>query len=443
LDEWLDLPPDSRPSWLAGLGPEHRDVLPALRQLIASQGIGDDQLLQTLAKIGDSTAILSSGRRLGPYRILSAIGRGGMGAVYRGERADGKFEQRVAIKVVSGGLSTPAFIERFQREYRILASLDHPNVARLLDAGTTEEGLPYFVMEYVEGRPIDRFSEERNLSVSDRLRLILPVCDAVQLAHRQLVVHCDLKPDNILVTEQGIPKLLDFGIAKVLSECPGGAENTLMAMTPAYASPEQIRGEPVGTATDVYSMGCVLYKLLTGAPPHQLQGKSPAESVRWICEEEPRRPATLNHALGADEDNIIRMAMRKDAHGRYRSVEQLAADISRYLCCIICAWSMGSWAIPASISWDARSRISRAVMLFPRASLGSETRNMSLMNCITRSARSRSRVMRRSCATCAAAISTWLKPSMPKGATPRRTSWNVMCSPCSAASLVRTTWIPC
>jgi serine/threonine protein kinase/Flp pilus assembly protein TadD len=331
LDECLDLPADSRSTWLANLGPEYSDVLPAMRQLLAFDTDADDDFLRTLPRLAEPPFILSAGRRLGPYRILSVIGRGGMGVVYRAERDDGKFAQRVAIKVLSGALSTPAFSERLEREYRILGTLEHPNIARLLDAGTTEDGLPYFVMEYVEGRPIDRFSAERKLSVRERLRLLLPVCDAVQFAHQNLIVHRDLKPDNILVSEQGIPKLLDFGIAKVLSEVPAGNEATLMAMTPDYASPEQVRGGPIGTATDVYSLGCVLYKMLAGVSPHQLQGKSPAESVRLICEEEPRKPSAWNRELGRDEDNLLQMAMHKDVQRRYRSVEQFAADIGRYL----------------------------------------------------------------------------------------------------------------
>jgi tetratricopeptide (TPR) repeat protein/predicted Ser/Thr protein kinase len=331
LDEWLELPADRRANWLADLGPEYSDLLPALRRMVATPRMGDSEFLDTLAKVDDPPAILSPGHRLGPYRILSVLGRGGMGVVYCAERDDGKFEQRVAIKVVSADMGTPAFVGRFQREYRILASLDHPNIARLLDAGASEEGLPYFVMEYVEGRPIDQFCAERKLSVSDRLRLFLQVCDAVQFAHQKLIVHRDLKPDNILVTDRGIPKLLDFGIARVLSEYPGGNDATLMAMTPAYASPEQVRGEPVETATDVYSLGCVLYKILTGVAPYRLQGKSPAESIRRICEEEPAPPADLNRDLGSDEDNILRMAMRKEASRRYRSVEQLGSDIGRCL----------------------------------------------------------------------------------------------------------------
>lgn len=330
LDEWLEIPISSRSSWLETLGPEYSDVLPQLRQLLASQPNTDEDFLKTIPKVVEPSPVLAPGQRLGPYRILSALGAGGMGVVYLAERNDGKFEQRVAIKLVSGR-NTPAFLERFRREYRILASLEHPNIARLLDAGATEDGLPYFVMEYVEGQSIDRFCAERKLSVPERLRLFLQVCDAVQFAHQKLIVHRDLKPDNILVTRQGIPKLLDFGIAKVLNEVPGANEATVMAMTPVYASPEQVRGESIGTATDVYSLGCVLYKLLTGVAPYQLQGKSPAESMRLICEEEPSQPSGLNRELDRDQDNILRMAMRKEADGRYRSVEQFATDVGRYL----------------------------------------------------------------------------------------------------------------
>jgi tetratricopeptide (TPR) repeat protein len=332
LDEWLDQPASSRSNWLANLGPEYSDVLPSLHQLLASHaGDADDGFLRTLPKLGDSTLLLRPGERLGPYRILSPIGRGGMGVVYAADRDDGKFGRRVAIKLVSSGLNTPAFAARLQQECRLLARLEHPNIARLFDAGVTEENLPYFVMEYVEGRPIDRFCAERALTVRERLQLFLQVCDAVQLAHQNLIVHRDLKPDNILVTEQAIPKLLDFGIAKALDEPPAGNETTLMAMTPAYASPEQVRGEPVGTAADVYALGCVLYKLLTGVAPHRLQGMSPAESVRSVCEEEPARASLVNRELGVDEDNILRMAMRKEASLRYRSVEQFAADIGSFL----------------------------------------------------------------------------------------------------------------
>src|SRR5262249_1732909 len=221
--------------------------------------------------------------------------------------------------------------DRLQQEYRILAALEHPNIAGLLDAGITENGIPYFVMEYVDGVAIDKFCTERGLSITQRLRLFLPVCDAVQYAHQKLVVHRDLKPENILVTASGVPKLLDFGVAKVLSESPSTAAQTMTrAMTPEYASPEQVRGQPVSTATDIYSLGCVLYKLLTGVSPQPLEGRSPAEAVEIICEWEmpdPRKYA----AIPPDAVHMLRMALRKAPQRRYRSVEQFAGDIQRLL----------------------------------------------------------------------------------------------------------------
>ncbi|HUE00476.1 MAG TPA: protein kinase [Bryobacteraceae bacterium] len=274
--------------------------------------------------------LLSRGQRLGPYSVLSAIGYGGMGIVYLAERADGKFEQRVAIKLVQAGLDG-AFAERLQQECRILATLDHPNIARLLDAGATDDGLPYFVMEYVAGQPIDCYCDEHHLTPRDRVKLMLPVCAAVQLAHQKLVVHRDLKPDNILVTAAGIPKLLDFGIAKVLDDAPAGSAPVTRVLTPEYGSPEQVRGESVSTAADIYALGGVLYKLLTGVTPHQIEGRSPADTLRAICEEDVRRPSSLRPELDGDLDHILQMALRKEPQRRYSSAEQFAADLQRWL----------------------------------------------------------------------------------------------------------------
>ena len=283
-----------------------------------------DSILQTLA--------LSSGTRLGPYRVVSVIGHGGMGLVYLAERADGKFEQRVAIKVLQSALHQGALAERIQQECRILASLEHANIARVLDAGISPGGLSYFAMEYVDGQPIDRYCEQHKLSVGDRMRLLLPVCDAVHFAHQKLIVHRDLKPDNILVTQQGIPKLLDFGIAKVLREVPVSPQNTVTrVLTPEYASPEQARGDPVTTATDVYSLAGVLYKLLTGRAPHQLESKSPVEAVRTICDENVRKPSEFHRELAGDTDSILLMALRHEPQRRYRSVDEFAADIRNFL----------------------------------------------------------------------------------------------------------------
>jgi tetratricopeptide (TPR) repeat protein len=291
-----------------------------LAQAVAGEAVSVVELLS-----------LPHGRRIGPYRILSVAGRGGMGVVYLAERADGKFDQRVAIKVAQAGLGA-SFADRLQQECRVLASLEHPNIARLLDAGVTDDGSPYFVMEYVAGHPIDRFCDERKLSPRERVQLMLPVCEAVQFAHQKLIVHRDLKPDNIQVTGEGIPKLLDFGIAKVLSEAPAAAPETVTRiLTPEYGSPEQVRGELAGTATDIYSLGGVLYKLLTGAAPHRIEGKSPVDTLRAICEEDVRQPSSLRPELAGDLDHILQMALRKEPQRRYSSAEQFAADLRRWL----------------------------------------------------------------------------------------------------------------
>jgi len=233
------------------------------------------------------------GRRIGAYNILEEIGHGGMGEVYRAGRADGQYEKEVAIKVVRGGYDTASVLERFRHERQILASLDHPNIARLLDGGTTEEGVPYLVMELIEGTPIDQYCDAHNLNVSERLRLFVQVCSAVQYAHQRLVIHRDIKPGNILVTKEGVPKLLDFGIAKILDPAASAATTVAGPMTPEYASPEQIRGESITTATDVYSLGVVLYQLLTGRSPYPKDTRVPHEFARAICEFEPERPSTV------------------------------------------------------------------------------------------------------------------------------------------------------
>ena len=308
---------------------------------------------------------LDAERRIGPYKLIRELGRGGMGTVWLAARADEQFEKRVALKVVHASDSEEV-IRFFRRERQILAGLEHPNIARLLDGGTTEEGLPYFVMEQVEGVPIDRYCDERKLSVPERLRLFEGVCSAVQHAHRSLVVHRDLKPGNILVTEEGIPKLLDFGIAKLLNPgvAGGGSHDTVVAMTPDYASPEQVRGRAITTATDVYSLGVILYELLTGQRPYRVKSNEHVEVLKAVCESEPERPSTavgrtgerrqpdgttvtttpeetgrlrhetpqrLRKRLKGDLDAVVLAALQKDPIHRYASVEALARDIQRYL----------------------------------------------------------------------------------------------------------------
>lgn len=233
------------------------------------------------------------GRRVGFYQITAELGHGGMGEVYRAVRADGHYDKQVAVKLVRVGLDSAFVLERFRHERQILASLDHPNIARLHDGGTTEDGIPYLVMELIEGTPIDQYCEDHDLNIPERLQLFMQVCGAVQYAHQRLVIHRDIKPSNILVTAEGTPKLLDFGIAKIL-DSSGAVETTMVRpMTPEYASPEQIRGEPITTATDVYSLGVVLYRLLTGKSPYRETTRTPLEYARLICEVEPIRPSAV------------------------------------------------------------------------------------------------------------------------------------------------------
>jgi len=300
--------------------------------------------------------------RVGPYRLERELGRGGMGIVYLAERDDGQFRQRVALKLVRRGLEVDdRLVRRFREERRILASLEHPHIARLVDGGLTDDGLPWFAMEFVEGEPIDRYCDARQLAIEDRLALFATVCDVVQAAHQQRVVHRDLKPSNVLVTADGQPKLLDFGIAKLL-ERDGDGPTTVTGsgerlLTPEHASPEQIRGEPVTEAGDVYSLGVLLYELLTGRRPFRCTGRSAAEIGRMVLEDEPPRPSAavarpaesgtrvpvdiataratslvrLQRRLRGDLDAIVLKAMRKEPESRYAAAAELADDVRRHL----------------------------------------------------------------------------------------------------------------
>lgn len=280
------------------------------------------------------------GRRIGPYRLTKRLGEGGMGVVYLGER-EGEFRQRVAIKLVRYGAATQEVMARLRAERQTLAAIQHPNIVALIDGGATEEGLPYFAMEYVEGTPIDEYCAARGLDVEARLRIFLEVCAAVEHAHRNLVVHCDLKPGNILVTAEGTPKLLDFGIAKLLRPEPGAAAGLTVAgkrpFTPRFASPEQVLGKPVTTSTDVYALGMTLFHVLTGRSPYRFQTHSDAELISAVCLQEPQRPSasvedvTAARSLEGDLDAILLKALRKEPENRYSSVEALADDIRRRL----------------------------------------------------------------------------------------------------------------
>jgi eukaryotic-like serine/threonine-protein kinase len=290
------------------------------------------------AAAGESSWI---GRTLGVYRIISLLAAGGMGEVYRAVRADGLYPQAVAIKLIRRELVGQVLLSRFRAEREILAALQHPNIARILDAGIADAGLPYIVMELIDGEPIDRYCEHHGLSVRQRLELFIDVCAAVHFAHQHLTVHRDLKPGNILVTGDGVVKLLDFGIAKVLdADGAADAPTSLHAMTPEYSSPEQIRREPITTATDIYSLGVILYRLLTGSSPYQSSGNDPYALAREVCDTEPLKPsANVAHEatfsgrkqLSGDLDSIVLMALRKERDRRYESVQQFAADVERYL----------------------------------------------------------------------------------------------------------------
>ena len=300
------------------------------------------------------------GDRIGPYRVLRTLGSGGMGEVYLAERADAQFEQQVAIKVVHGGALAVSMHSRLKLERQILAQLDHANIAHLLDGGALPDGSAYIVMEYVDGVAIDVFCDSHRLDINARLKLFQTVCAAVHYAHQNLIVHRDLKPSNILVTAAGIPKLLDFGIAKLLDDRQA-ARHTLAVtqadiriMTPDHASPEQVRGQAITTSSDVYVLGVLLYKLLCGTSPFFISSMRLSEIERAICEKDPVPPSQmvsaddsaesksiaeargtgakrLRRALDGDLNNIVLMAMRKEPERRYGSAEQMASDIQRYL----------------------------------------------------------------------------------------------------------------
>src|SRR5262249_19941660 len=324
-------------------------------------------LKQPVVKLSGQTAAAAAAapareRRIGAYQIVEEIGHGGMGEVYRAVRADGQYTKEVAIKLVRSGFESGSLAERFRNERQILASLDHPNIARLLDGGTTKDAVPYLVMELITGVPIDQYCDDHSLSVSDRLELFRQVCAAVQYAHQRLVIHRDIKPSNILVTHDGVPKLLDFGVAKLLDPSVNTGTTIVRAMTPEYASPEQIRGEHITTGSDVYSLGVVLYRLLTGRSPYAGDTSTPHGLAKAICDDDPVKPSTailkseesgkgdgtspaakairskredspakLRRRLAGDLNNVVLMALRKDPSRRYVSVEQFSEDLRRHL----------------------------------------------------------------------------------------------------------------
>jgi serine/threonine-protein kinase len=349
LDEALELTPEERAAYFErACGSNHAMGTAAAAVLADAEA---DNFLESAAAefaapfLGnfslDSDRI-TNGAQIGSYRILREIGRGGMGTVYLAERGDNQYQKRVAVKLLPAwSARNERSVRRFVDERQILAALDHPDIARLFDGGVTADGLPWFAMEFVDGVPIDRYCKERDLTINRRLDLFCRVCAAVQYAHRNLVVHRDLKPANILVTAEGGVKLLDFGIAKLLGSDGIDAAASLTStgeriMTPMYASPEQLRGDPISTASDVYALGLLLNELLTGRYPYRLTTREPHEVARAILEQEPEHPsigvpAKLARLLRGDLDTIVLTAMQQDPARRYGTAEQLEADVRRHL----------------------------------------------------------------------------------------------------------------
>ena len=339
--EALDQDADVRREWVVERTAADVALRDGVLSLLDAHQSTDDFLETPAAALSADAVpdVLPESGRVGPYRLIREIGRGGMGAVYLASRDDGEFVQEVAVKVVKRGMDTDLILARFRHERQILAGLDHPNIARLLDGGTTNTGVPYFVMEYVPGTSVREYVTAHAQSLDQQLTLFRTICAAVEHAHRNLIVHRDIKSNNILVTDDGVPKLLDFGIAKLLDASTtdtASAATTVYALTPECASPEQLRGEPVTTATDVYSLGVLLYELLAGRRPFAAHARQFEQLFRAVCEDDPPRPsdvATNSHdrrRLRGELDTIVMMAMHKAPRRRYASVAQLSEDIERF-----------------------------------------------------------------------------------------------------------------
>ncbi|MEK7722979.1 MAG: protein kinase [Acidobacteriota bacterium] len=398
LEKALEIIPESRSAFLDESCADDEDLRLEIENLLAFEEPEADLLEQeAVASIleNDSTAKKLIGNQIGHYKIIDELGVGGMGAVFLAERADGEFQQKVALKLIKRGMDSEAVLRRFITERQILDSLEHPNIAHLIDGGTTNDGLPYFVMEYVEGVSIVEFAEINNLNLEERLNLFREVCSAVSFAHQNLVIHRDLKPSNILITKDEKAKLLDFGIAKVLKpqeENQTATQN--FAFTPEYASPEQVRGEKLTTMTDIYSLGVILYELLTGSRPYQTESKNISEIIKAVCETEPARPSSVSpksqvsslksenqtannnaqntkdgeqqtnpkskiqnpKSLRGDLDNIILKSLRKEPERRYSSVEQFSEDIRRHQTGLPVTASADTWSYRAS-KFVQRNRI--------------------------------------------------------------------------------------
>jgi tetratricopeptide (TPR) repeat protein len=330
LDRTLACAPDERMAFIDAECAGDSELASELTSLLAAQDVQHGPIESLAAALGSSVGDddYAGSVRIGPYRLVRELGRGGMGVVYLARRADGQYRREVALKLAQSPVFDKGLRDRFFAERDILARLAHRNIAALFDGGVTEEGHPYFTMEHVDGRPVDRYCDEERLDTASRLRLFLQICDAVASAHRSLVVHRDLKPNNVFVDAAGQVKLLDFGIAKLLDPLRTGDETqpAVRLFTRDYASPEQVRGAPVTTASDVYSLGALLYRLLTGTMAHRFEEDTPSHVERVICDIEPAPPG-----VDADLDNVVLKALSKDPARRYASVELFAQDLDHYL----------------------------------------------------------------------------------------------------------------
>src|SRR5581483_11003577 len=328
--EVADLSAEARAQYFRehGIGTATRQEIEALLKF--DSGVSDS-LDTDITQVAEFALrrLESQDKLCGPYKVGELLGRGGMGSVYLAERIDGEVTHQAAVKLLRPGADDPQIRQRFLAERQILASLSHPNIATLLDAGHREDGQPYLVMEYVEGKPIDLYTA--NLATRQKIGLFVKVCAAVSYLHRNLIVHRDLKPANILVTDQGEPKLLDFGIAKMLDLSTDLTQTSMRMLTPDYASPEQVTGSPITTASDIYSLGAVLYKLLTGSSPHESEGDSVGVIVAAIFSGRIKPPSSLVPALRGDLESIIMKALRPEPQERYATVEQFAEDLDNFL----------------------------------------------------------------------------------------------------------------
>lgn len=363
FDQASDLSKSARQDFLAQC-PDDQELLDQVQALLHSsekvEQVFENAIGKALKDVVVDVSQSIEGKTLGAYRIAGVLGKGGMGAVFLGERADDQYEQKVAVKLVQGAMCDANTLGRLRSERQILANLNHPNIARLLDGGTTDDGIPYLVMEYIDGEPIDLYCDRKRLNIRQRLQLFQSICAAVHYAHQNLVVHRDIKPSNILVTEEGTPKLLDFGIAKILDPDPNRDVPLTRAgerlLTPEHASPEQVLGRPITTASDIYSLGVLLYHLLTGHRPYEVSSYGQSQLQKVICEQDPLKPSTiivrgsdakavlptiaehrrhtpekLRRRLAGDLDQIVLKAMRKEPDQRYASASQFSLDIQRHL----------------------------------------------------------------------------------------------------------------